>query len=183
MTIVWIRKVPKRPLFKTWFSMWHRWKAVMAWPRWCGVPVRAIAIEEERRNSFGVSRPDLFFLSFLAIGYAISDYSHSHSILPCPKPKKQWCNLLRGILKNDGTARSPTFASSPAFWPTMHWCATYFYLVEILTQNSKISSPRSLGSHWCVITTLAPCFNTPQPLWCTSDKNPVKSPTTIILVF
>jgi hypothetical protein len=40
-------------------------------------------------------------------------------------------------------------------WPT------YFYLMETLTQNSKISPPSSLGSHWWVVITPAPCFNTP----------------------
>ena len=35
---------------------------------------------------------------------------------------------------------------------------TCFYLAETLTQNSKISPPSSLGSHWWVATTPTPCF-------------------------
>jgi hypothetical protein len=36
--------------------------------------------------------------------------------------------------------------------------ADLFYLMESLTQNSTISPPSLLGSHWRIATTPTPCF-------------------------
>ena len=53
---------------------------------------------------------------------------------------------------------------APVVWLAMHWQAlpTCYYLVETLTQNSKISPPSLLDSHWQVVTMPAPCFKTPM---------------------
>jgi hypothetical protein len=57
-------------------------------------------------------------------------------------------------------------------WPAIYheqWL-TCFYLIAILTLNSTISPPISLGSYWHVPNMPTPCFIYPWPLWSTSEK-------------
>ena len=58
---------------------------------------------------------------------------------------------------------SSTYTAAPAVWPTKHgWAvADLFSLMETLTQNSKISPPSLLGSHWQFATMPTLCFKPP----------------------
>ena len=53
--------------------------------------------------------------------------------------------------------------SALAAWLAIHWqaMAKLFYLMETLTQCSKISPPSSLSSHWWVTIMPVQCFKTP----------------------
>jgi hypothetical protein len=69
------------------------------------------------------------------------------------------------ILKNEEPAHSRAVSATLSWWPG--WPCTggqwpsYFYLLETLTQNSKISPPSLIGSLWWVITKPTLCFKSP----------------------
>ena len=72
------------------------------------------------------------------------------------KPKKQKQKTNQHIPALVLLPWWPDWPCTGGQWPT------WFYLVETLTQNSTISPPNSLGSHWQVDTTPSPCFKSPR---------------------
>ena len=64
--------------------------------------------------------------------------------------------------------------SALAAWLAMHWqaMAKLFYLMETLTQCSKIPPPSLLGSHWQVATMSAPMLQIPHSLCGAPQANP-----------
>ena len=140
--------------------LWEILKEMVKFPCYCGAPAGHMSLD-------GLSQ-----LSGLSLGWS--------SLAPladnCQVSPKQWTYTLQSATTTPSnpvetklpqasraTASSslPCGAGQPCTgrqWPTC------YYLMETLTQNSKISPPSSLDSHWWIVTTSVPCIKAPMAI-------------------